>query len=83
MSREFHKSTYGDEEVWNSLLVLCPCLTILGSAALNVTHGTVGNHTGEEDRIEPGERTLEAGDKTPHECEVEIAGVVDLAGVAI
>lgn len=41
------------------------------------------DHNGEEHRIEPREGTVESGDQTPHEGKVEIAGVVNLSGIAV
>ena len=75
--------TYRNEQIRNLLLILLPGLAILGSAALDITHSAVGYHAGKEDWIEPWEWAVEAGDSTPHEGEVEIAGVVDLAGVSV
>lgn len=43
----------------------------------------MADHASKEERIEPGEGAGEAGDQAPVQSEVEIAGVVDLAGLAI
>lgn len=48
--------TYGDEQVRYPLLVLPPGITVLGTATVDVTRRTVGNHTAEEERVEPRER---------------------------
>lgn len=37
------------------------------------------NHEAEEDRVEPGEGTVEASDQTPGNGEIGIAGIMDLA----
>ena len=47
--------TYGDEEVGNSLLILGPGRAVLPAAAGDVSRRSVGNHTAEEDGVEPGE----------------------------
>lgn len=43
----------------------------------------MGDHAGEEDRVEPREGGVEAGDGTPREREEEVARVVDLTGVGV
>lgn len=49
------KKTYGNEEIRDLALVFEPGLAILGAAASDVSMRAVGNHTGEKDRVEPGE----------------------------
>lgn len=75
--------TYRNEQVGHLSLILGPSLTVLGATPLDVTQGTVRNHCGEEDRVEPGEGAREAGDQTPVEGKVEVASVVDLASLAV
>lgn len=41
------------------------------------------NHDGEESRVEPRERRVEASDQTPAESKVHIASVVNLAGILV
>lgn len=41
------------------------------------------DHAREEHRVEPGEWAGEAGDKTPVQRKVEVAGVVDFTGLAV
>ncbi len=41
------------------------------------------DHEHEEDRVEPGKGTVEAGHERPHEREVHVARVVDLARVCV
>lgn len=75
--------THRDEQVGNLLLILSPGLAVLDTAPLDITQSTMGNHAGEEDGVEPREGAGEASDQTPIQGEVQIAGVVDLAGLAI
>jgi hypothetical protein len=74
---------YGNEEVGDTTLVLLPAFAILGAASLNVANSTVGNHTGKEDRVKPGERALETSDETPRYGKPQVRGVVDLPGQTI
>jgi hypothetical protein len=76
-------ATHRNEQIWHPPLILVPSLAILGPAALDVPGRTVGDHAREEEWVEPWEGGSGAGDKTPGKCEEEVAGVVDLAGVAI
>lgn len=78
-----HLEDVGDEQVWDLLLVLCPCLTVNLTTPGDITKRTVNDHTSKEDRVEPGERRIKASDQTPRNSEEEIAGVVDLAGLAV
>ena len=41
------------------------------------------NHNQKEQRIKPRERRLEASNQTPGDSEVDVAGIVDLAGVLV
>lgn len=75
--------TYRNEQVRHPPLVFQPRLSVAFSASLNITHGTMRNHAREEQGIEPRERRAEASDQTPCDGEVEIAGIVDLAGIAV
>lgn len=74
---------YRNEQIWHQSLVLKPRLAVLVAASLNVTHRAVGNHSGEKDRVEPREGATETGNETPVQGKVKIAGVVDLASLAI
>lgn len=74
---------YRNEQVGNLSLVLSPSLTVLVPAALDVTQSTVADHARKEQRVEPRERAVKAGNKTPVQGKVQIAGVVDLASLAI
>lgn len=75
--------TYGNEQVRHLSLILGPSFTVLVPAALDIAQGAVADHSGKEDRVEPREGALEASDQAPVEGEVQIACVVDLAGLAI
>lgn len=75
--------THGNKQVGHLLLILNPGLAVLGSAPLDVTQGAVADHTGKEERVEPGEWAFKPGDQAPVEGKVEIARVVDLASLAI
>lgn len=76
-------STYGNEEVGHASLILEPGVAVLEAAAVDITRGAVGNHAQEEDRVEPGEGAVEAGNETPRDGEPSIGGVVNLAGEAV
>lgn len=78
-----HLEDVRDEEVRHLLLVLCPRLTVDLTTPCDVTQRAVNDHTSEEDRVEPRERRIKAGDQTPRDSKEQIAGVVDLAGLAI
>jgi hypothetical protein len=54
--------TYGNEEVRNLSFVLEPSVAVLGPAAVDIASCTVGDHTAEEDGVEPREGALESGD---------------------
>lgn len=75
--------TYGNEKVRNLSFVLEPSVTVLSSAAVNITSCTVGDHAAEEDGVEPREGALESGDETPRNGEPNVSGVVDLAGKTV
>lgn len=75
--------TYGDEEIRDLLLILCPCLSILGTASLDISGSTMGDHGSEEDGIEPREGAGESSNQAPVDSEVEITSVVDFSGVSV
>lgn len=80
--RQLHQ-THRNKQIRHLALVLLPRLSIFRSALLNIPNGTMYDHAGEEQWIEPREGRVEAGDSAPGESEEEIAGVMDLARVAI
>lgn len=73
----------GYEQIRNLSLILLPRLAVLRLAPLHVPDGAVGDHACEEGRVEPGQGAVEAGDEAPCQCEEEVTGVVDLAGVFV
>jgi len=75
--------THGNEQVGDLALVLEPGLTVLGATPLDITQSTVGDHAGEEERVEPREGARETSDQAPVQSEVEVASVVNLASLAI
>jgi hypothetical protein len=75
--------TYRDEKVRATSLILLPSITILLLATLDITTGTMHNHETKENRVEPRERRVEAGDHTPTESKVHVASVMDLASVLV
>jgi hypothetical protein len=75
--------TYRNEQIRHLSLVLLPRLTILGTAALYVAHSTVCDHADEEDGVEPRKGAVEARDQAPRDSKDDIAGVMNLASVAI
>lgn len=75
--------TYGDEQVGHLSLVLLPRIAILLPTPLDVPHGAVRDHAAEEDGVEPGEGAAEPRDQAPADGEEGIAGVVQLAGLAV
>lgn len=75
--------THGNEEVGHLSLILEPGLAVLGPAPLDITQRTVGDHASKEERVEPREGARKAGDQSPIKGEVQIAGIVDLAGFAV
>lgn len=83
-SHKFERTrTHGNEQVRNLSLILSPSLTVLVPAALDITQRTVTDHARKEQRVEPRERAVKASDKTPVQSKVQIAGIVDLASLAI
>ena len=77
------RKTYGNEKIRNPPLILLPGITVLLAAAGNVTPRAVSNHAAEEDGVEPGEGAAEAGDQTPADSKVGVAGIVHLASEAV
>lgn len=75
--------TYRDKQVRNLSLVLPPGLAVLVPATLDITHRTVSDHAGEEQRIEPREGATEPSNEAPIKGKVQVTGVVDLACLAI
>lgn len=57
--------TYGNEQIGHLALVFQPGFAVLGATTLDVTQGAVGDHAGEEERVEPGEGARETGDQAP------------------
>ena len=53
------------------------------SALVDIPDGTVYNHDAEENRIEPGEGAVKAGDQGPRDGEEHITAVVNLASQTI
>lgn len=83
LRREPNTRTYGDEQVRHLSLILLPRIAILLPAPLDVPHGAMCNHAAEEDGVEPREGAAEARDEAPADGEEGIAGVVQLAGLAV
>lgn len=77
------EGTHWNEEVGHLSLILEPGLAVLGSAPLDITQSTVGDHASEEQRVEPWEGAGEAGDQAPIKGEVEITSIVNLSGFAV
>ena len=77
------KITYRNEKIRHPLLILLPSITVLLAAAGNVTPRAVSNHGAEENGVEPGEGAAEAGNQTPADSKVGVAGIVHLAGEAV
>jgi hypothetical protein len=75
--------SYWNEQVRHLALILLPSFSVFGPALLDVPNGTMNDHAGEEEGVEPWEWRVEPGDCSPRESEEEIAGVMDLAGIAI
>ena len=57
--------TYGNEQIRDLPLILCPSLTILGSAALHISPSSMQNHGREESSVKPRERAVEACNEPP------------------
>lgn len=57
----WHLDDAWDKQVWNTAGVFVPRGSILFFAPLNVAGGTVADHGGKEDRVEPWKRAAEAG----------------------
>jgi hypothetical protein len=55
-------STHRHKQPRYAPLIFLPSLAIFGAATLDIADGAVGDHAGEEERVEPGERGVEAGD---------------------
>lgn len=72
------QESYRYEKVWYTSLVLLPRFTVLLTAPLDISGGTMDDHDGEKEGVEPWERAIEAGDQAPGKREVEVASVVDL-----
>ena len=68
--------TYRNEEIWDHLFILFPRITILSTAALDVSDTTVKNHDGEESRIEPREWRFETSNGSPCKSEEHIGGIM-------
>lgn len=75
--------THRNEQIWNLALVFLPSFPILCAAFLDIPNGTVDDHTCEEERVKPRKWRVKASDCSPGQSEEEIAGVMDLASVAI
>lgn len=70
LSRTRSEDTYGNKQVRNQSRILIPISSILGLAPLDISVRSVNDHAGEEERVEPGKRTAEAGDQSPGESKV-------------
>lgn len=75
--------TYRDQKIRHLSLILRPRISILESAASNVSPRTVRDHDAEEGRIEPGEWAVKPGDQRPRKRKEHIAGIVQLARHAV
>lgn len=74
---------YRDEQIRHQLLILRPTLPILLLTPLNISICTVHNHTRKEERVKPWEWATEPRDQTPSQGKIQIARIVNLAGVSI
>lgn len=43
----------------------------------------MSNHQDEKDGIEPGKRTSEAGDESPHQRKIHVTGIMKLPSVGV
>lgn len=75
--------TYRNEKIWHLAFVLLPRFPILGLTLFDISVRPVTDHDGKEDRVKPWQRAVEARDESPHDCEVHVGRVMDLAGVPI
>lgn len=73
----------GDKQIGYGSFVLFPRLAILDLTSLDVSNGSVGDHSCKEKRIEPRERAIEPRYQTPGQGKVQVARVMYLACVSI
>jgi len=78
-----YKITYRNEKIGHALGVFGPCITVFSPAALDISVGTVDDHSSEEDWVEPWKWTPKASNSAPGQGEKKVTCVMNFASFAI